>query len=648
MKKALLIIFLGSLSYGSFGQPKSNRSIDSLKYLLAKHPHPDSVQATYQIELAYQVFYLKPDTALILAQSALSTSQKLKLVKHIGRSYHALGKAYSRQGNDVKSLDTYLKAIPYFEKAKDARGLAITHTSIGQVHEKQRNNEKALDHYQKAFSIAKDKAFEDQLINLLVHIGTIYNRISKPDTALTLLKLALVKNKKYPDRDMTSRILENIGYVYFRRHENEKALDYFFQVLKNRQEGKNLFGEASAYKAIATVYKNTGEYQKSIEYATKSFEVADSANENDLKRGSAFILSEDYEKLGDYKNALKFQRIGEIVKDSLFTTEKNLMMSNLQTEFEIGRQQKEIDLLNKEKEINQKTLRNQEIQRNISIFGILLLGLIAGLFYRNFFRQQLSNRMLTYKNAEIEAQREQLSQLNTTKDKLFSVISHDLRGPLNSLEGTLLLLQEGYLTQEEVTYICRELFRKVQDTSALLNNMLHWAKSQMEGITAKPETFDLSEMSKNVCNFFDPVAEKKKIILENHISQVAYAFADKNITALILRNLLSNALKFTPENGKISLEIGQENTMWWVAVRDNGKGMNPRQMQDLFNLKTHFSTRGTANEAGTGLGLLLCKEFTEKNGGQIWVESTENQGSCFFFSLPVANLTPSKTELKGS
>jgi two-component system, sensor histidine kinase and response regulator len=632
----LLFLFILIVSHVQGQNAIPDPVADSLKQQLRQHPQRDTTYAIAQIVLAYHLHFARPDTAILLANSALSISQKLNLAKGIGRAYHALATAQKRKGNDGKALDALLKAIPNFERANDKAGLVVAYRDIAVLDEKQKQIDRALAYYQKSYGLAKQINQEAEKARQLAHIAVVYNQYyHKTDTALTLLDQA--RNISHNNPEVANFILENLGYVFMNRQEYPKAIATFKELLEKYRQEKDRFGMATIYKALAVVYKRMGDYRQSLSYSKLAIQLATEIKEGDLRRGAAFMLADNYENLRDYKNALRYQRLGEQIKDSLFNIEKTLILNNLQTKFEMDSQRRAIDSQKREIYVQEQELSRKTFQRNAFIAGMALLALLAFLFYRNIVHQRHTNRLLTEKNAEIQQQKEQLTQLNATKDKLFSIISHDIRSPLNSLEATLQLLQEGYLSPEEMQAITPELLRKVHQTSALLHNILHWAKSQMDGIVAKPEHIDLQLIASELVANFRPIAQDKAIRLENLIRKPLAATADKNMTELILRNLLSNAIKFTPDGGQVLIEGASQADHITITVKDTGKGMTADQQANLFDMRTHFSTMGTANEVGTGLGLLLCKEFVEKNNGKIWVESQVGQGSNFNVSLPTGS-----------
>ncbi len=229
---------------------------------------------------------------------------------------------------------------------------------------------------------------------------------------------------------------------------------------------------------------------------------------------------------------------------------------------------------------------------------------------------------------------QELEESNKLKDKLLSIVSHDIRSPLNSLRGTLDLFLRGAISNEELHMLSQNLVNKLDVTYNLLENLLNWTKSQMQGMKVSKKEINLKTIAESCIKLLSPLAEKKLVTINNKIQEPYHAFADQEMVKLILRNLLSNAIKFTAAGNEIELDAKIEDQNTLISVKDNGMGISQENQDKLFKME-NFTTSGTSNETGMGLGLLLCKDFVEKNGGLIWFESEQGKGSTFYFTLPL-------------
>jgi len=238
---------------------------------------------------------------------------------------------------------------------------------------------------------------------------------------------------------------------------------------------------------------------------------------------------------------------------------------------------------------------------------------------------------------KIELQARELSQANALKDKMFSVISHDLRSPVSSIKLALDFISKGLVkpTDELFNETINDLVKTTDEAYILLENLLGWAKSQSNILNVFPESLDLKPLASNIAGLLKLTSENKKIRIENNIPEGITVFADIQMIQSVLRNLLSNALKFTPENGSVEMSAVEMNTEVKVSIKDSGVGISESNLKRIFDQDQPLKTTGTNKESGSGLGLILCKDFVEKTGGRIWVESEEGKGSTFIFTIPV-------------
>jgi len=243
---------------------------------------------------------------------------------------------------------------------------------------------------------------------------------------------------------------------------------------------------------------------------------------------------------------------------------------------------------------------------------------------------------LTGKATLLEEQTQQLTELNTLKNKLFSVIAHDLKAPLYALRTLFRNVQLYDLPGDEIKILIPEVVNELTYTTGLMENLLQWAKSQMQAEAVRPQLLDIATIAKEVLQLLRLQAEAKQIYICSKIERPVFVYADKDMINLVLRNLLSNAIKFTPNEGSISIEAREMRSHIEVAVQDTGRGISKEGLQKLME-ENYYTTRGTVGEAGTGLGLMLCKEFLSRNGGRMHVQSEPGKGSTFSFTLPKAD-----------
>jgi signal transduction histidine kinase len=284
------------------------------------------------------------------------------------------------------------------------------------------------------------------------------------------------------------------------------------------------------------------------------------------------------------------------------------------------------------------------------IFIFISLYLFKTENYAYQYRLLGKNRELEQKNQEIEMQKteiatqvellgkqtHELKELDKLKDKLFSVIAHDLKAPMYALRNLFRNVQQFDLPGDEIKDMIPEVVSDLNYTTGLMENLLQWAKSQMQADDLHPQQLNVADLIKEVIKLLRLQAYAKKIQLRSKVNGPVYIYANKDMVNLVLRNLISNAIKFTPESGNIYIGANASESFVEVFVKDTGTGMDEHCLKEI-NANNYFTTKGTANESGTGLGLMLCKEFLAKNGGRMFVESKLGKGSTFSFTLPHGN-----------
>jgi len=254
-----------------------------------------------------------------------------------------------------------------------------------------------------------------------------------------------------------------------------------------------------------------------------------------------------------------------------------------------------------------------------------------------------TNRELQEKNVKIENQKTEieqkaaeLSELNLLKNKLFSVISHDLKTPMYALRNLFRSMQQMNMSGKEIKAIIPDVVTDLNYTTGLMENLLHWVKSQMHSASVTPGELDMAEITDEAIHVHQLQASTKKLTIQREQEGQFFVYADKDMVTLVIRNLLSNAIKFTPEKGIITIRLENESSTCRVSIIDNGIGMDPETLKKIQE-NSYYSTQGTAKERGTGLGLMLSRDFLSKNGGKLTVDSEPGKGSVFSFTLPLAD-----------
>jgi signal transduction histidine kinase len=334
-------------------------------------------------------------------------------------------------------------------------------------------------------------------------------------------------------------------------------------------------------------------------------------------------------------------------KDELYNSEKSGQIQEMQSLHELEGKESTIQFLEQENVLKQQQVKNQRLFVAFLLVAVLFFILLTFVLTRLRTIQKRTNRNLTDQNLSIEQQKlaiqmqaENLLQIDTVKTKLFSVISHDLRGPIANLQSLLDLFTKKLMTAEEFITLSGKLKENLNITQRTLENLLNWSLSQMGGIKADKKKIDITDCIEESCQLMEEVAARKNITLEKTFDGPMIVLADTNQLQIILRNLIHNAIKFSGFNAPIKIAANKNDSHCHIVVRDSGIGMTEEEIYTVIGSKEYFSKTGTEQEKGTGLGLLLCKEFITLNGGAINIKSKLGEGTEVSFTLMLAEHQP--------
>lgn len=559
---------------------------------------------------------------------AMQQAQLLQDEIILADCFLGLGNIANATGNLQVAINHYLQALKTFEKNNDIDGLNSTYIALAELYSKQNNLNKAIEFNIKAVNLLQDNKQKIRQVSLIENIAKLYFKQNQLPESRQYYFKALEMFKEMNNKAGESISLKNIGEVYYEMNKYDSALVYFQKSLK-------LARSFDAKPLIASNLINIG----SCYYKMKLFDLSEKSYLEVIKLASENNLSIELEKAYDgislvysainkQQTTHRFNNINSSIKDSLYNDSTFKKIADLQLQFEVQAKKNQLELLEKDKTINElELLRERQIKLYLQAIIALLFVLIIGTIYFNILNSR--------KNQILKRQNEELKQLNNVKDRFFTIISHDLRNNLATMRLYFDIIGKGSNTTDQ-SLITRQISESVENTIDLLENLLVWASNEIKGIPLKIEKLDLYQMIEDNINMLMANASNKEIILINELDFDTFALGDKNTVNLVIRNLLNNAIKFTPFGGEVIVKHKIKNNYIEIEVCDNGIGISKEKQANLFTQYATSSTKGTANEKGTGLGLMLCKEFIEKNNGKIWVRSNEKKGTCFTFTLPVA------------
>jgi len=568
------------------------------------------------------------ERSLEFARKGLDIAEELRFSRGKGISLNNMSWAHYRRGDYSKGFDYALQALRINDSIMNLPQLAISYRNVGAIYNSQAKYRESMDYFLREMNI-------HQQLNNQLGIGRSLNNISFSahrgkfrDSALIYAHKALEHNSKLGDHYLMAFCMRTLGDIYMEDGTTDKAINYFSASVAAARLAKSNFIIETALYRLGKAYQRKKQWKTSIGFFEEAVKVAKELGAKGEQSTIYKLLSESYSALGDYKSAYRVQAAHITLNDTLFEERSRARFAQMQVAFETEKKQAEINLLKKEDEIQKEKIRDQ---RKFTFLLLIVVGLVLALWLVAWRRNQFKQLV----NKQLRQQKEALEQASFQKDKIFSILSHDLRTPIASLSSVLHLVEQQSLSEEAFAKIRSALGKQVSSLNTTLDNLLLWSRNQMGGVTdVRPTEALVYDIVENNRHLLMGAANHKKIVINNEIPAMVKVYADIHHMDIVMRNLLLNALKFTDEGGEVNISCTETDHTITIAVTDTGVGMTAEQLDKLFKINTHFTTAGTKNEKGAGLGLLLCKEFVEANHGSLSVTSEAGNGSVFSVTLP--------------
>jgi len=577
------------------------------------------------IKISKKYWRTNPPKSLKLSERAYKLARQLNYAKGIGDALNTLGVNNAITGNFDKALEYLHKSLRIRDSLGDQRGISNIYHDLGIVYSNLGKINKSIQFNLKSLDI--NKSLKDSLLigKSLSNLGNNYWALGDYDKALKYYKDALVMHEKQKSKLGIAQQLNNIGLTYYAENQLKEALKYYRQALKIREEINDRYGIAYSLNNIGIIYGKLKNYDVAKKYLFEGLTIAGNIKSVEQSKVILSSLLKLYKAKGDYKNAFKYLLAYSELQDSLARKINSSKTSNYMNLFQRELEKKNNELARKNNELNKEIISRQKALIALIIIGsLLLIALVIVLYSSNIHRKKINDK---------------LRELNASKDKFFSIIGHDLRQPFNSILGyTNLLIDEfDELSTDEKKLYLTSIKNSADNSFKLLDNLLQWARLQAGRIEINKEIIDPNYLIKSSVKLLSGIADEKNITIETNLEENLTAYADESMVAMIIRNLITNAIKFTNPGGKIKITSSSHNKSIIVSVEDNGVGISKEDLANLFKIDVQHSALGTNKEKGTGLGLILVKEFLQKNNGKIRVVSELGKGSLFSFSLPRKN-----------
>lgn len=623
-------------------------------------------------KLSTKLKHYKTDTMGILSKEALTLSRDMNYNKGKNDALANLAIYELIDGDFEKSLSYNREILTNIDTDKNPELAAGIYNIMGQTYFSLDNYPESYKHFYQSLLLAEKANSIDLVVKINSNLGTLFSLLEDYDEAAKYYEVAIDNMDEDDNSVYKAGVQCNLGYLYMKKKDSTKAITFLRKSLPTLEKQQITGILPIVYLTFGEVYYDYGNYKKSLAYFNKALPYYETLNDarnngtvlygigtcylalNNLQKSEQFLeegiqlfkkvnyktgLEQSYQALyqlhktkESFNTALYWLELSESYKDSIFKEKSVRDISMLKAKMAFEEDQAELKLK------NDLEIAEQKKYIKWAGLGIGCAILIAILVFKVNNKERKLNKELALQTRNLSKKQEELNKINHNQDKLFSIVGHDLRGPIVSLKQLLELALEDESGIQHFYRFGPKLKKDVDHIHFTLDNLLNWGITQMKGEPVLPVQINVKTELLLVEELFRDMLDKKSIIVDKELLYDMTLIADANHFKIIFRNLVSNAIKFTPKTGRIWLATSEEDENILITVKDNGIGISDEVIEQIFNRSDYHTTFGTNNERGTGLGLMLCKEMVHKNKGEIWVESTVRKGSIFYVKFPKAIL----------
>ncbi len=617
-------------------------------YESAKAADPATKDDNSKIDSLNQVALNQKNLQVAFALQNLFVAENMaisaKYQKGLATNYLYQAGIFHQMGYDKKALSTYYKSLQIFKALNDTFNIAFIGQQIALSLSSDGKTDEALQLYNQSLEVFVKLNRQEDIVNVKNNLGTIelnLNHIPKAEQYFTdALSTSLAIKYIYGEKKANY----NLGLLEERRNNFRAAEAHYIQSLSRDEAIKDKYGTALNELQLASLNSKQNMPDAAINMAREAYLSANSILAFNLMKEAASKMITVYRQKGDIENAFQWQDSLVKILRTQIDNEKEYALNYI----EVIKSQ-DIQKATAESEVQnaRRVQREQLLVITVGTFILIIVAVLAVLALVNYQRQRFFGKELKQKNEIIEKNSASLDQLNKeisqqnllleadnkTKNKLLSIISHDLRTPLVNTKGVLNLVNQGMVPQEEADRLLQLLETQYIGTTSLLDNLLFWIKGQMNGQGDDKVKVGLFHLVRTLEDEQRLPLLKKNIELKNNIDRAISIMIEKEMIRIVCRNLISNAIKFTNDNGVIEITSRIDSHMLYITVKDSGIGMSKEAIEKV-NAKQYYNTTGTSYEKGSGFGLMLCRDLIAKNGGELAIDSEPGKGSSFTISIP--------------
>ncbi len=640
--------------------PDRQQQTDSL--IIVLQTKSDSAKIPILLSLSWDLRNTAPDRSAAFGMQAIELAERFKDYESLAKAYSFAGVAYRVMGKYSESIDFYMKGHDIAEKHNLSNQVGFAHLNLANLYIYQEHYSLAIDYIRQAETTAKEIGDKSMLAYVYLYYGRAQRLQNELGTALESYKQSLAIREELNQPAEQATCLKYIGDIYFDMGQIKLALENYDKSLErtDKQNDKDLYANILVRKSTILLMEN--KRQEASELAHQGLATASQIGANLSIRDALQILASIALAENDYMSAYNYQQRVIQYNDALFNQDLSEKIFSL--EFQKAEEQRKIkiDLLNSENAIKELEIKRIRIISLALTAVILLLTTTFVILLLSMKNRKERARLLEVQNQEIIKQRNNIEEQNKrlietneklelsednlrkmvqTKDRLFSIIAHDLRNPFTALGGLTELLHTNAskLKPDEVAEYASMINDSSRKLLVLIENLLQWANSQTGRLKYIPKVLSMRNVGEEVVRILKNQADVKEINLKTEIPENLTVYADYDSLATILRNLISNGIKYTNRKGSVTLSAFQQSNHTVIKVSDTGIGISQQIINKLFKIEESFTTEGTDQEPGSGLGLIISKEFIDRNKGTITVESQLTRGTTFTVTLPATGKT---------
>lgn len=626
---------------------------------LAEKNNLDTLVSTAYIDMGISYgIRSEYDSSLYYFSLALKKATLLNYQIDIGKSYSNMGYTYHRMGNKKEAVKCYEKALKIFKKLKIVKHINQCYMNLGSVYfdlEQYAFSQSYFEQVLKSFEELND---QDGIAKACFALGNTYRMQQKLALSKEVYLKSLDIRKKSGDLNGIALATWGLGQILaFEKKYNEALVNYEL-ALNINQQLKDRYQECAVLFSIIDAYEHLENDKKANEYAEKALRIGKIISSTEIITTSLKQLIRINKRQEKHSKAFEYQEAYIKISDSLHL--QNTTNEVKATDFNRIRS----DNTDLEKDNEEITLKNLGYKKVIGLFALLLLVVLVLLilYLRKNYQKVKINKQLERQKEEVSTVNERLEELNNTlekvntelftqielttaqnaelekvnavKNKFFSLVSHDLKSPIASLKMLFDCYRDGQLSNDEMASMFEKMEESITTTADFLDNLLEWSRNQLEGMVIHPTEFDVATLVSENIKLIQTPLHAKGIQVVSTIAQPTILFADRNMLNVVFRNLISNSVKFCTAGDTLSFSATSNAEKIILSVADTGMGISLEDQKKLFQLESTL-TQGTAGEKGHHIGLILCKEMVEQNGGTLHFESTVGIGTTFFITLPL-------------